>query len=263
VKEFLVILVGSIVGTLLAKGWQVRRGGNDQLGKDAVLLGSGVQVVLVILTIVISFALQHASQYTFEQYYNGVETGVQMIPHECDTDSGCYYTYSRSVTSCTTNSQGKTSCSTTTYDDPIFAEEDEWVIHSTVGDITLTTHRLPVHWHPGIAYTRYGEVGYGTILADVADAGTGWPQEAQIAQQALDRGDPRPATVLSPYENFIEGDGASSGLTATSDKIDYYKQKGVMPPIASTVFGGDQADKVDIEKVSLANSEQWQEALPV
>jgi hypothetical protein len=260
-KEILVILTGISIGILLAKTWQVLQGGNEVFGKSVVRLGSGIQAAVVILTIIISFALSHATQYTFNQYYNGVETGVEMIPRRCSIDSGCYYTYTRSVVTYTTDSKGHRTSHTTYYHDPLFTEEDEWIIHTTVGDIFLSTHRLPARWLPGIAYTQYGEVSYRTLLADVADAGVGMPAEAEAAQQALDRGDPRPATVLSPYENFIEGNGASSGLTATSDKIEYYQHKGVLPSIASTVYGGDQANKVDVEKVALARTSIWQEAL--
>jgi hypothetical protein len=265
-KELVVILVGAAIGVILTfLFWLLRRPFQSPLGTMAVGSASLVQAVLVILVIWISFGLQQGSQYTFHQYYNGVETGVEMIPHSCDTNSGCHYTYERSYTYYTTDSEGHTHAHTEYYDDPYFTEEDSWIIHTTVGDITLTDHALPLHWHPGNAYTEHDEVSMGDLQAAARNAGVGEPAEALDAEHALAIGDPRPATILSSYTNFIEGTGASSGLTAVSDKVDFYQKQGMLPPIVGDVQQGDQANKVTFVNIApgpfLVTSAEFEQAV--
>ena len=235
-EQFTTIVLTLIGLTLFA--WWLRGIGKASIG---VFLGATLANVAIVLGIsLLMFFLQSNGQYTYNQFYSGTETRVELVRHMCAIDGGCEHTYTRSETEFCTKSGTPTTCTKYYYDD-LFVEEDDWIIHTTIGSFTVGDHVLPNNWQPGEAYTRYRDLDLYQLHQDALDAGIGEPRRAVASQLAIAAGHPLPATKIVPYSNPINGSG---GKTATSDKVDYYKKLGVLPAINSTVYNDDQSNKV-------------------
>ena len=94
----------------------------------------------------------------------------------------------------------------------------------------------------------------------VQDAGVGTPEEIQAANAAIARGDPRPATVIAHYTNYIL---ASDNIlvTVSSSDLSHYQQAHLLPTLSTSVVGYDQAEKVQFAGLHFQNEVTWQQAL--
>lgn len=202
----------------------------------------------------IQYSVDHYSKLTFYQYLNGVELGTEKIPIRCMKDGACFYTYRCApFTEEYTDSNGHVKTRNVYHYCPYSSEEDQWIIHTTVGNVTVAEHRFPAHYQP---WDLFEPIPSWIIQ----DAGVGTPEEIQASNAAIARGDPRPATIIAPYTNYIL---ASDNIlvTVSSSDLSHYQQAQLLPALSTSVVGDDQAEKVQFAGLHLQNESTWQQAL--
>jgi hypothetical protein len=129
--------------------------------------------------------------------------------------------------------------------------ESDWIIHTTIGDVPVASHWFPTHpelheWRPFSGYPTY--------------VNSGTPLEIRIAQYRIDSGDPRPATGVTTYTNYIY---ASDNilLKVPDGEVEKYLKSGLLPSLATQVAGDDQAQKAFFVGFTPGNVGAWEDTL--
>jgi hypothetical protein len=232
-----------------------------QKQSGGLLAAVAVPAVLAPVFLVhLGLSLVQQSQLTFHQFYDGVELSVQKIPIQCERDGFCIHTYTQEVTT-QSYSHGTPTTSTTSYGCPYATEEDRWIIHTTVGSFVVG-QTFPVHYH----VYEDSICDAFTIPQEVVDqAGTGEPRQATLAQEALTRGDPRPATFVTTYQDpikdYLDNSADPSLEQVTSGDVNTYLKRGVLPQITGDTYDGDQANRVHLVKLPTINTVPWNTAI--
>jgi hypothetical protein len=241
-------------------GWWLYAGLRQQSWR--LIAAIALPAVLVpVLLVHAGLSLVQQSQLEFHQFYDGVELSVERIPLACERDGPCGHTYSQEVTTTSVNSQGTPTQGTTTYACPYTTEEDRWVIHTTFGSIVVGQvfpDHYQLYWDSICSVTP--------IPQDVLDqAGVGEPRAALLAQEALARGSPRPATQVvsyqDPIKDYLDNSSDPNLELVTSDDVGKYARLGVLPQITGGTYGFDQADKAHLMKLPGVNTAAWNDAV--
>lgn len=255
------ILVSVPIGKLSHKLW----------GRRRILLTRRIQIIclglssLVVapLTTIIQYQTNHYNRLTFHEYYNGVETGTEVFSTMCQEDGLCVHTYSCHYytvhhsgyyTGTADNKKYHPGYDEVKHHDcPYSRQEQEWVIHSTVGDFVVAQHRFP---EPVQLWDQTKPIPQSVL----DDAGVGIPPEIPIAQQRIDQGDPRPANKINNYINYIL---ASDNVLVRvpNDQVQKYRQPNLLPSLTSNVIDVDQANKVHFVGFVPSDVQAWQDAM--
>ena len=218
-------------------------------------------VLIPLLLVHAGLSIVQQSQLEFHQFYDGVELSVEMVPITCERDGQCAHTYPQEMTTYSVNSKGTPTSNTTTYDCPYTTEEDRWIIHTTIGSIVVG-QVFPAHYH--LYWDSICDVT--PVPPDVlAQAGVGEPRKAQLAQEALARGDPRPATLVvsyqDPIKDYLDNSSDPRLEQVSSSDVGKYLALGVLPLISGTTYGFDQANKAHLVKLPGIAAGTWDDAI--
>ena len=254
-QELLLIVVACVLAGISAKAsrsiWDREQ---IMIGVPALCIGIVLCVLVTGGATAIQYSVDHYNKLTFYQYLNGVELSTEMVPTTCTKDGACFYTYrSAPFTETYTDSHGPVKTRAVYHSCPYVTEEDAYLIHTSVGDITVAQHRFPAHYQAWDLFEP--------IPADIVDqAGVGVPTAIVDANEAIQRGDPRPATVISSYTNYIL---VSDNIlvTVSSSDLDRYRQAHLLPDLSTSVVDSDQAKKVQFAGLDLPDEATWQAAL--
>jgi hypothetical protein len=255
------ILVSVLIGKLSQKFWGHRR---ILLTRKVQIICLGISSLAVApLTTVILYQTDHYQRLTFHEYYNGVETGTEAISTVCQEDGLCVHTYPCHYYTVHHPGYYTGTGEDRTYhpgydevrhhDCPYSQQEQDWVIHSTVGDFVVAQHRFP-------SPVRPWDQAVPIPQSVLDDAGVGIPPEITIAQQRIDQGDPRPATKIDNYINYIL---ASDNVLVRvpDDQVIKYHQANLLPSLTSNIVDVDQANKVHFVGFSPPDVQAWQDAM--
>ena len=145
----LIVLVGVLAG--IGAKFSQHLWDREQVMIRMPALFAGIILALLVAggATAIQYSVDHYQKLTFYQYLNGVELGTEKIPTQCTKDGACFYTYRCApFTEEYIDSNGHAKTRDVYHYCPYSSEEDQWVIHTTVGDITVAEHRLPAHYQP-------------------------------------------------------------------------------------------------------------------
>jgi hypothetical protein len=139
--------------------------------------------------------------------------------------------------------------------------EHTYVVSTTLGDYTISDHRLPENPNANRWTDTYDYEGW---IPDwvIQQAGTGIPPLWQAAKDRLDNNNPGPATKTNNYNNYILAADYSL-LQASSPNIERFSNLGIMPTIArpsNSVYDFYRANKVYFVNWNPTDANAWYEA---
>lgn len=253
--EFFVVVFFPFLG-IVAGLWASWRlwGSFLTIQRGAFWLATVLLCILGVGTALFQYNQSKADQWTFTQFFNGVETGTSVERTQCDYNGSCKHTYRCApYTETTIDSNGHIHIKDVDNYCPYSSEEDTWSIHTNLGDVTVATGRFPDRPH---AYD--GESSqYSTIPQAIQnEAGVGTPPDITEAQRRIDEGDPRPAFQIQQYANYIAPSDAAL-IKVTSDRVHYWQKNLPIPPVDVTEY--DQARKAML--VGLPQNMAWNDAV--
>ncbi len=243
--------------------------------------------VLIPTVVTIGNKLGVAEVLRYEQTVNGVNTAaldtvVSCVPGHPGNDalagrSNCAYSYvsgryswqePHTFTTCTSDSKGNQSCTTTTtytteWADiytPYARQEHYYSITSSMG-----AGGAP---DPYVFATAYvGDERYLPNVAIPPTAPRGAPAEWLDAKAHIEAGDPLPVTMMTSYDNYILA-SKDPMLATYAAKIEDYKKAQLLPDFVANIKTNPMkgrynldADKVSFVGVSVPDRDAWQRAV--
>lgn len=270
------ILMGLGAGALfLAAGWMIKRmldssRSRMEITKFEYTLGGALGCLLVIpLSLYAGYGIARTNQVTFTEYRNGHEIEAAVESIRCTKDGSCKWTYDCDPyqdchETCTTDSNGNQSCSqscTTKYRQcPYCTHEYNYFVNTTVGRVVIDMHRLPENPHAN-RWKQFSLWEESLPQRVIDRAGSGAPQFWSQVKARLDSGAPGPVTLPFQYPNYILAADRSILKQASGD-VEFFRDKRLLPDIASGVYNFYFADKVHLAGgVSVGSYSAWQHAL--
>lgn len=275
----LVVGAGVVVryGVILYHKQQANRYGWYQSDKELswkeIAIASVIALVVVLpLTNAVVHSVAKASAVGgYKEFWNGSLTAAYVQEIVCSKNGPCVHEYDCDpypvyITVFTYDSKGNVTgsyqqFSHMEYDSCPYAtsEYTYWVNDSMGQRIPLASHIFaenPQAWEPWRRESIPGNVQRGV------------PQRWSELKAAIERGDSPPSTMVNDYDNYLLA-ASDSLLHAYSDKIDAYREQGLLPDHTRNMKGGNpiydghMADKVVFVKTGPGPDmdRQWQTAI--
>lgn len=256
-------LVSALAGLLIK---YLLEHNSDEYRINWLEYGIGVVVgcfMLVPLTVYYTYTWAQASERVYNQYLNGWETAAVAVPIKCSRDGPCSWDYNCDPYivmvsySCGTEKQPRTCqrAETRYHDCPYVKVETNYYVQTTLGQVTIATHRFPVNAdaHRWRASER--------IPADVIqNAGEGEPAVWAAVNRRITVGFPGPVTMRNSYDNYILASDRTILRQFTKQIADYSKA-GLLPKLNTNVVFPYFADKMYFVGFRPQSGAQWQEEL--
>ena len=298
--ELTVLAVCLTVGIgLLAKFLLAKFAPEDAWGDSWAISWTELAVVSFVLAAIVAPSasaigtqLSVSEQLQYEQFVNGVETqtidavtvcteGYASSSSASTGQSNCAYSYisgyyhwywTETITSCTTDSKGNQSC-TTSYvthtetapiETPYASREHHYTINSWMydgkdGQMAYTFPRAYLDAKP----ERYR--GSNREIPDNLPKGA--PADWLDAKSRLDASDPRAVTKIGTYKNYILA-SKDDVLKTYGPRLDEYKAAGLLPDHTANINGNpitgpseSQADKISFVGVNVPDKDAWQKSV--
>ncbi|MFW5704121.1 MAG: hypothetical protein ACOCXQ_04735 [Patescibacteria group bacterium] len=209
----------------------------------------------------------------YKEYWNGYEVSAVAQEYTCTRDGPCVHEYDCDSYRCnphncncrctSRNKDGRCTSETcsTCYDTcwrdcPYCTKETTYVIQTTIGDVTIAAHRLPVDPH-----ANRWEPHRGRELPQyvIERAGVGAPDLWIQAQERIASGNPGPVTLEKQYENPILASQAQL-LIQKSASIQTYLEMGLLPTPSKGTYNHYYATKVYGLGFEPPNAQDWIDA---
>lgn len=256
----LALLVGFCVKLILDK-----IGGENQITRNEYLIGSAI-IILVVAPLVgfTGWHLARSNLVTFNEYRNGWETAAERNDFTCTEDGPCRWTYNCNpyvvyVSETCTDSKGNSyECGhfeTRYHQCPYVDVETTYTVETTLGQYTIAEHRFPEN--PQAHRWDQSENIPGGIIER---AGTGIPTFWSQVWQRISKATPDPVTARRDYKNYILASDKTI-LKQYSSDIERYRKQNLLPPIASSISGYYDAEKVSFVGYRPSDGAVWQGAL--
>lgn len=224
------IVISAVVGTLLyfATKWKL----------SYTIIGTGISAAVIFFLFLAAWSIVKQDKLTYNEYWNGYEIQAIWDKIGCDRDGSCHYEYScdpYQEAHYSTDDEGNVTVSYTTeyHDCPYTTEEWRFSIKTTIDDYSIARN-LPTN--PDEHRWRWYE--------DVPDRfPSGVPEFWQQAKNRLDAGKPGPVTKVMQYDNYILASDKTI-LNQYSDKIQTFKDQGLLPNVSNSTRDWYYADKV-------------------
>ncbi len=242
-------------------------------------------LIVVPSVLVIGKSLSQDQKLVYYEMYNGVETKPTYSATECQAghagesysagQSNCQYSYVSGsysweeeypVTTCTTDSKGGSSCTTTMaccnyYSANIYTPYSKWEYRFSLHDSLGGSYTFPV------TYLAHQPEQFNGNVAIPANLPRGNPADWEESKRRYDARNPRPVTNVFPYDNYILASGDEM-LAPYSQDVDKYKKAGLLPDhtagiLDNPIYGDSrkQAKKLSFVGVKVPNEQVWQESL--
>lgn len=202
----------------------------------------------------------------FKEFWNGSIISAQSESITCNVNGRCRHTYdcnSRMVPTYSTDSKGNTTVTWHEEHDEcpyVDTEYNYWLTDSIGEKYVIASNIFAAN--PGIYRGAYSE--YRQPPSNVA---RGIPEEWVRVQNMLIHGDYPPSTVVKKYENYLVA-SSDSLLKAYSDRIDHYREKGLLADHTRNIkenplHYGYRADKAVFVKMDPGADmyREWQDAV--
>ncbi len=231
---------------------------------EYVLIGVPLSIVVVIITTSVGWSLAYNARVTYHEYWNGWEMGATKEDIPCDRDGRCAHTYSCDpyivqVPYQVCSGTGKNRTCTTQYRPetryhqcPYTTHEYSYRVQTTLGDYDIALNRFPDN--PQQNHWRSSENIPSWLIDQV---GTGDPIFWTQAYQRVTSGKPGPVTKRKDYDNYILA-ADQQILKSFSDKVEYFKNAGLLPQLQTGVYNYYYADKVYFVGGQPPNPAEWQ-----
>ncbi len=252
--QWLAIMATTLLITLAGSAFLALVGEHKGGAVAALVL---VGVVISVILVNIQYNTDHLDKLTYNQFYNGVELSTHHETTRCYRDGSCYYTrdcdpYPVTVTY-TENGKTKTKPETHYHQCPYAQHETRWWISTTVGDIMVSAHRFDAQ---NDLYDAFNAIPGYALEAE----GVGIPPEIVAAQRALDAHDPRPATTIKTYTDYLKA-SENTTLKVPQGDIDLWTRQRLLPALATGPYDVDQAAKIHFVGLRVPNPGAWEYAL--
>lgn len=251
---FTLILIGALITAVMGvalkvyfdkKGLVEPKITNTEFG-----VAMGVMLILVIpFTAWLGIKVSIQNQVTYNENWNGWELKAEVVRRPTSEDGFMrhYWIETRVETYWEdeeyTDSDGKKRTRrvqkkrNVDHKIPYTTEEWDFVVHTTIGDVTIATGFLPENpnkyryrWLVNVPESRFAST-------------TGYHPYYLTVKERLDRNAPGPVTLRMTYDNYILA-SQTTILQRFNESIEKYKKAGLLPKIQSTVTGYYDADRV-------------------
>lgn len=225
-------------------------------------------VVLPLTNVAVHYWAQSSAVDGYKEFWNGSVIMAYQTETTCDRDGQCKHKYDCDPypvyrTETITDAKGNVIGTREVFDHfdyhscPYVTEEySYWLKDSTGQQIPIALNIFaanPQEWRGGSGIPR--------------SVPRGAPQHWSDVKAMIERGDSPPSTRVSEYTNYLLA-ASDSLLRAYSDKIDAYREKGLMPDHtrnmkSNPIHDGYKADKVMFVKMDPGADayNAWQDAL--
>ena len=220
-------------------------------------LSIGVAVISIVVAPVASWVGWSTAVHnvlSFREYWNGweLEAVEEIVP--CETNGSCRYVYPCNCREACASQLGDGDClrwEEVCDDCPYFTFERNLYVRTTVGD-------RPIAWRVPEAYSVYQTTS--SLPSGFGPRDYVTPQFWLDCRERLARGHPGPVTKRAYYDNYILASGGTI-LNQYSDRIEEYREAGLLPPIHHAVYDHYYADKVSFVGYKAEDERAWQTAL--
>ncbi len=238
-------VMGGILKFVLDKKQSENRITNTEFG-----ISMGIMLVLVIpLTAWIGIKVAIQNQVTFNENWNGWETSVEVVRNRTSEDGSMrhYWIETRTVVYYEdeeyTDSDGKKQTRSVRktkqvdFKIPYTTEEWDFVVHTTIGDVTIETGYLPEHPN-NYRYRTFTNVPEARFAST-----TGYHPYYLTVKDRLDKNNPGPVSLRKTYDNYILA-SQTTILARFNDSIEKYKKENLLPKLQASVSGYYDADRI-------------------
>lgn len=239
------VVMGGILKFFLDKKQSEHRITNNEFG-----ISMGIMLLLVIpLTAWIGIKVAIQNQVTFNENWNGWEVSVEVVRNRTYEDGPMrhYWIETRTVEyeeeETYTDSDGNTRTRTVKktkrvdFKIPYTTEEWDFVVHTTIGDVTIETGYLPENPN-NYRYRLWTSVPESRFRET-----TGYHPYYLTVKDRLAKNNPGPVTLRKTYDNYILA-SETTILARFNDSIEKYKKAGTLPKISHQISGYYDADRV-------------------
>lgn len=213
-------------------------------------------------SVFLGYRLAKQNQLTFHEYWNGWELQAVKSEVKCYRDGPCYWEYDCDPyqvpyqCNCDKNGNCQTCYRTEWHDCPYVQNEYNYTVKTTIGDMTIDTHRFPEH--PQANRWRRGRRIPDHIIGR---AGVGDHPFWLKAKERLEKNLPGPVVKRMNYENYLYASDQTI-LKNYSSEIAKYQEMNLLPPVQSKVHDFYLSNKVLFVGYTAGNSAQiWQSTL--
>lgn len=252
---FTLILIGALITALMGVALKFffdkkSASAENKITNTEFGVAMAVMLVLVIpFTAWIGIKVAIHNQVTYNENWNGWEVQAQVLRKSTSEDGFMrhYWIETREETYWDdeeyTDSKGQKQTrrvqkkKNVDHKIPYTTEEWDFVVHTTIGDVTIATGYLPENpnkyrfrWLVSVPEWKY-------------ESTTGYHPYYLTVKDRLDHNNPGPVTLRMTYDNYILA-SQSTILQRFNDSIDKYKTAGLLPKINSQVTGYYDADRV-------------------
>ncbi len=238
---FLLVFLGALVTIVMGlsvKGVLAVKKSQYQLTNGEFGVTLALMLLLVIpLTSWVGVQVAIHNQVSFNENWNGWETGAELVPEDCQEDGLMrhYWIETRKewkdVDEEYTDKNGEKRTRTVRklvdVDHKIPYTKVEWtfVVHTTLGDVTIADRNLPEN--PNAYRFRWG-----VAVPDYPD--TGYPEFWLQVRDRINANKPGPVTFRRQYDNYILA-SQHTILSRYSGAIDRYNKDHLLPAINSRI----------------------------
>jgi hypothetical protein len=263
---FTLILIGAIITAVM--GVALKFYFDKQTAMEPKITNSefGVAMCLMLVLVIpftawVGIKVAIHNQVTYNEYWNGWEVSAQVLRRPTSEDGFMrhYWVETRKEKYWDdeeyTDSDGKKQTRRVQKEKdvdhkiPYTTEEWDFVVHTTIGDVTIATGYLPEN--PNAYRFRWGV----SVPTWKYESTTGYHPYYLTVKDRLDRNNPGPVTLRKTYDNYILA-SQTTILARFNDSIDKYKRDGMLPKITSAISGYYDADRVYF--VGATGTGDWQ-----
>jgi hypothetical protein len=269
----LIAIMAAGAGGFLIKFLLDRNGGELEITTKEFVVGMAlISMVLAPLSGKIGTEMAKKNMLTYQEYWNGWETGVRWEKITCTKDGPCKWEYdcdpylcNPHPCNCTCTSRDSSgnctseSCSTcydTCYHDcPYCSEEWSFFVSSTLQEFVIAENRLPDN-----PDSKRWDRSERVPRSVVERAGTGIPEFWSDVRSRIGANAPGAVTVTRPYDNYVLASERTilkqySGAIARLDSLK------LLPKIQDRIYDFYNADKAYFVGYRPADPIRWRDAL--
>ncbi len=267
----LAVIAAAIAGLLVKFALDSSNSDKEITWTEYAIGLAAISVLLVPLSLYGGWKMAQANNLGFYEYRNGWELKALTKVYRCTRDGPCRYEYDcdpywvtvsydcsyytgsgenrrRVHKTCTRREKRYHSC-------PYVDQETTYTVQTTLGDYTISEHRLPDNpqahrWRTGVNVPDYV----------ISRAGTGIPPFWERVQERVSSGEPGPVTTRARYDNFILASERTI-LQQHSGAIEKYLAKGLLPALTTDVHDFYHARKAYFVGFNPGNDYGWQKSL--